>query len=59
MWFPTQLGTNAALIEMCDQWWSEIDNGKLIGVVFLDICKAFDSSLKISLKINFQFVITN
>ena len=28
---------------MCDQWLTDMDNGKLNGVVFLDICKAFDS----------------
>ena len=33
----------AALIEMCDQWSTDMDNGKLNGVVFIDLCKAFDS----------------
>ena len=28
-----------ALIQMCDQWLTDMDNG----VVFLDLCKAFDS----------------
>ena len=28
---------------MCDQWLTDMDNGKLNGVVFLDICKTFDS----------------
>ncbi len=28
---------------MCDKWYENLDNGKLIGVVFLDIRKAFDS----------------
>ena len=28
---------------MCDQWLTDMDNGKLNGVVFLDICEAFDS----------------
>ena len=32
-----------ALIQMCDQWLENMDNGKLNGVVFLDIKKAFDS----------------
>ncbi len=28
---------------MCDQWLQDMDEGKINGVVFLDICKAFDS----------------
>jgi hypothetical protein len=28
---------------MCDNWLENMDNGKLTGVVFLDIRKAFDS----------------
>jgi hypothetical protein len=28
---------------MCDQWLSDMDKGKINGVVFLDIRKAFDS----------------
>ena len=28
---------------MCDNWFENMDNGKLTGVVFLDIRKAFDS----------------
>ena len=28
---------------MCDEWYQNTDNGKLNGVVFLDIRKAFDS----------------
>ncbi|CAB3998829.1 RNA-directed DNA polymerase from transposon BS [Paramuricea clavata] len=32
-----------ALIQMCDQWLQDMDEGKINGVVFLDICKAFDS----------------
>jgi retron-type reverse transcriptase len=32
-----------ALIQMCDQWLSDMDKGKINGVVFLDIRKAFDS----------------
>ena len=31
-----------ALIQMCDNWFENMDNGKLTGVVFLDIRKAFD-----------------
>lgn len=27
---------------MCDNWFENMDNGKLTGVVFLDIRKAFD-----------------
>ena len=41
--FRPKYGTSAALIEMCDLWQSHIDKGKLNGVVFLDIRKAFDS----------------
>ena len=33
----------AALIQMCDEWYVNMDKGKLNGVVFLDIRKAFDS----------------
>ena len=32
-----------ALIQMCDEWLENMDNGKMNGVVFLDIKKAFDS----------------
>lgn len=41
--FRPKHGTLAALIQMCDQWLANMDNGKLNGVVFLDIRKAFDS----------------
>ena len=27
---------------MCDNWFENVDNGNLTGVVFLDIRKAFD-----------------
>jgi hypothetical protein len=33
-----------ALIQMCDQWLSDMDKGKIDGVVCLDIRKTFDSS---------------
>ena len=33
----------SALIQMCDQWLENMDNGMINGVVFLDIRKAFDS----------------
>ena len=33
----------SALIQMCDKWLENMDNGMLNGVVFLDIRKAFDS----------------
>ena len=32
-----------AVIQMCDEWLENMDNGKLNGVIFLDIRKAFDS----------------
>ena len=35
--------TISALIQMCDAWFNNMDNGELTGVVFLDIQKAFDS----------------
>ena len=35
--------TITALIQMCDNWYENMDNGKLTGVVFIDIRKAFDS----------------
>ena len=41
--FRPKYGTLSALIQMCDQWLTDMDNGKLNGVVFLDICKTFDS----------------
>ena len=40
---PCKHGTLGALIQMCDQWLQDMDEGKINGVVFLDICKAFDS----------------
>ncbi|CAB4016621.1 Hypothetical predicted protein [Paramuricea clavata] len=41
--FRPKHGTLGALIQMCDQWLQDMDEGKINGVVFLDICKAFDS----------------
>ena len=41
--FRPKYGTDSALVPICDQWLTDMDNGKLNGVVFLDICKAFDS----------------
>ena len=35
--------TITAFIQMCDNWYENMDNGKLTGVVFIDIRKAFDS----------------
>ena len=35
--------TVSALIQMCDYWSDNMDKGRLTGVVFLDIRKAFDS----------------
>ena len=31
-------GTLAAFIQMCNQWQMDMDDGKINGVVFLDIC---------------------
>ena len=41
--FRPGYSTLSALIQMCDSWFENMDNGKLTGVVFLDIRKAFDS----------------
>ena len=35
--------TLSALIQMCDEWLQNLDNGNLNCVVFLDVRKAFDS----------------
>ena len=41
--FPPKYSTMSALIQMFDEWLENMDDGKLTGVVFLDIQKAFDS----------------
>ena len=41
--FQPKHSTVTALIQMCDEWLENMDNGKINGVVFLDIKKAFDS----------------
>jgi hypothetical protein len=41
--FRPGYSTLSALIQMCDNWFENMDNGKLTAVVFLDIRKAFDS----------------
>ena len=53
--------TMAALIQMCDEWYANLDKGKLNGVVFLDIRKAFDSINRNILvnKLETQFGISN
>ena len=35
--------TITTLLQMCDNWYENMDNGTLMGVVFIDIRKAFDS----------------
>ena len=40
--FRPGYSTLSALIQMCDAWFNNMDNGELTGVVFLDIQKAFD-----------------
>ncbi len=40
--FRPKNSTLAALIQMCDAWYENMDNGELNGVVFIDIRKAFD-----------------
>ena len=51
----------SALIQMCDEWYANLDKGKLNGVVFLDIRKAFDSINRNILvnKLETQFGISN
>mgnify|MGYP002804087767 CR=1 FL=1 len=39
--FRLKHSTVTALIQMCDEWLENMDNGKLNGVMFLDIKKAF------------------
>ena len=41
--FRPKHSTVTALIQMCDEWLENMDSGKLNGVIFLDIKKAFDS----------------
>ena len=41
--FRSKHSTVTALIQMCDEWLENMDNGKLNGVIFLDIKKAFAS----------------
>ncbi len=41
--FRPKLSTMSALIQMCDHWLENMDNGMLNCVVFLDIRKGFDS----------------
>ena len=40
---------------MCDNWFENMDNGNLTGVVFLDIRKAFDFIDHSILLENFEF----
>ena len=41
--FRPKNSTLTALLQRCDEWHQNLDCGELIGVVFLDIGKAFDS----------------
>ena len=40
--FRPKHSTVMALIEMCDEWLENVDNGKLNGIIFLDFKKAFE-----------------
>ena len=59
--FRPKNSTLTALLQMCDSFYENMDNGKLNGVVFLDIRKAFDSINHTILlqKTRLQFGITN
>ena len=59
--FRPKNSTLTALIQMCDEFYQNLDNGKLNGVVFLDIREAFDSlDHKILLcKMKIQFGLRN
>ena len=41
--FLPKHSTVTALIQMCDKWLENKSNGKLNGVIFLDVKRAFDS----------------
>ena len=41
--FPANHSTVTALLEATDSWAYKIDNGKINGVIFLDLKKAFDT----------------
>ena len=59
--FRPKDSTLTALIQICDEWFENMDQGELNGVVFLDIRTAFDSlNHKILLnKLETQFGISN
>ena len=59
--FRPKNSTLTAVLQMCDTFYENMDNGKLNGVVFLDIRKVFDSIDHTILlqKMRFQFGVTN
>ena len=40
--YPKKHSTTTALVDMTDQWLNAMDNGKFVGVLFLDFSAAFD-----------------
>ena len=58
--FSPKYSNLAALIQMCDAWYENMDNGELNGAVFVDIRKAFYSiNHGILHKMKEQFGISN
>ena len=41
--FRAKFSTDTCLSDLTDYIWSEISNGKVVGMVMIDLCKAFDT----------------